>query len=136
MMKYLRQPLLHVLLPLLASTFIYILFRSNTWFHLQVLHYSQNKPLITLEGFTGKIIVNQIPDFCWSYSLASSLFLWHYWSETKFYRFPVFVLLVLLASEFVQLLLSGYFTFDWADVIAAVIAFLLSFWIVYENEKG
>ena len=73
-----------------------------------------------------RLLVNNGPDFCWYYSFASSLHIVNF----IFFKSKLFLYLtviVIVASEMVQIFLSQHFTFDWIDVGAAIIAVGLSY---------
>ena len=127
-----RQTALHILLPLIAGITCYILFRKDTWLHQQFF-FTQRFPLIEAKGTGMKIIAFNLPDFCWSYSLAAALFTWKKWYGESIRYFPLLVLLALLGSEVVQVFLPGIFTFDWIDILAAFNAFLLSYYTSFKN---
>lgn len=126
------QTAFHILLPLIAGITCYILFRKDTWFHRQFF-FGQGFPVIESEGTGIRILAFHLPDFCWSYSLAAALFTWKKWSGASIRYFSLLVLLVLMGSELIQILLSGTFTFDWIDVLAAFIAFLLSYYTLFRK---
>ncbi len=132
----LRLTLIHVILPLIIGGSIYIFFRCNTWLHINILNDNQPVYRCSLNGTTGRIITFQFPDFCWNYALASSLFLWQNWSKIVIPGFPLLVALLLLVAEFAQYFLSSMFTFDAADLVAAILAFWLSFRYVNSYEKS
>lgn len=136
MTSKLRLLVVHVLLPLLAGVLVYILFRHNTWFHIHILSVNRASPFIKLNGAAGNIISYQFPDFCWSYSIAASLILWQISYKVNFSGFSLFVLLIVVAAEVIQLLMPHSFTFDWADILAALLAFLLSFYTLVYYEKS
>jgi hypothetical protein len=117
---------LHVILPVIAGVMIYVLFRKDTWFHHQLLKAISPKAVFSKGIFTDIIAFN-LPDFCWSYSLASALFIWEKWLHTRIRFFTAFVLLLLLVAELIQYFFAPQFTFDWLDLVAAVLAFFLSY---------
>lgn len=127
-----RQTALHILLPLIAGITCYILFRKDTRLHQQFF-FTQRFPLIEAKATGMKIIAFNLPDFCWSYSLAAALFTWKKWYGESIRYFPLLVLLALLGSEVVQVFLPGIFTFDWIDFFAAFIAFLLSYYTLLKK---
>jgi len=127
MKSLLRQMIFHVLLPLIFGIVIYFLFRKDTWFHQYFFSVQMKFPLIEPQNTAGKIMAFNLPDFCWSYSFASALFLWKRWMGSKWVVFPVLVLSLLLVAEFIQLYFSHWFTFDWADIFAALLAYVLSY---------
>lgn len=135
MKKPARPVLLHVVLPLVAGLVIYLLFRSGTWLHGFLLPASGRGPVLPPADSVTRIIAFNLPDFCWCYSFASVLFLWEKWQKNNTRLLPVAVFILLLANEGVQYFLPSSFTFDWADVIAAVLAFILSVFQIRKNEK-
>lgn len=129
---YLRQVVLHCLLPLLAGGLVYLLFRPGPYRLTQV----QTGRHLHGRGWT--MLADTLPDFCWSYSLAMALYLY-----TLYFRRPrrlmaVAVLFLLLGAEAVQLFFPARFTFDGYDLIAAFLAFLLSTYVynkIRRHEK-
>lgn len=128
-----RQTALHILLPLIAGITCYILFRKHTWFHQQFFSGQEELPLIESKSTAIKLMAFNLPDFCWSYSLSAALFTWKKWSGISIRYFPLLVLLALLGSELIQVLLPELFTFDWIDILAAFIAFLLSYYTLFKK---
>lgn len=134
-MKTGRQVLLHVILPLAAGLIIYLFCRSGTWLHRLLLFSPAKPPVIPPSNTFSRIIAFNVPDFCWCYSLSSALLLWEQWQHKKYRWLPAIVLLILLANEAVQYFLPSVFTFDLADMIAAILAFGLSFLLIRKDEK-
>ena len=126
-MKYSRAILIHVLLPLAVGGMAYLLLRSNSWIHAQFFSRGSDLPVIKSHGFMSDILKYNLPDFCWSYSLASSLFIWKRWWDAAIPLFSFWVLLILAGSELIQLLPGSDFRFDPIDLFAAFLAFGLSF---------
>jgi hypothetical protein len=126
---------LFVLLPLIIGTAIYLLMRQGTWLHY-FTGMGRGRPVILAANGLQKILANQGPDFCWCFSLASALFIFQKITGIKSKTYALFVLTVLALSEAIQLLFPGQFTFDWWDVCAAIVAFLLSYILNHHlNEK-
>ena len=79
-----------------------------------------------------RLLVNSGPDFCWYYSFASSLFIINF----ILFRSKLLIwmtVIIIVASEIIQILLPRHFTFDWRDVGAAIIALVLSYCVVKKN---
>jgi hypothetical protein len=130
-----RKIIIHVILPLVAGLAIYVFFRKNTWIHHHLLPpglHTFNIPQSWLNNF----FIFNMPDFCWSYSLTSSLFIWEKSSDYKIKYLPALILLFLVAAESVQYFVPSQFTFDWLDIIAAVSAFFLSYMLNRQNERS
>ena len=129
--KIFQKIFLHIFLPLIIGCIIYLFGRNNTWLN-ENLHGLYIHSAFQNTSFY-KIVVYNVPDFCWDYSLASALFFWgkKYASGRRF--FPIIILALLLASEFIQLLMPTIFTFDWIDVLAAFFAFMLSYLLNYRK---
>ena len=130
----LKQILIHVLLPLIAGLLIYFFFRPDVWF---MQFFDKREALISFYQINRfqKLLIFSGPDFCWAYSLASALFIWEKWQGRFLKYFPTFVFFLIVLSELGQLFISKIFTFDWFDVVAALIAFALSYLLVYRNVK-
>jgi hypothetical protein len=115
-----------VILPLVAGAFIYLLMRNNTWLH-RFIHFNPKNPVVYPIGFIKRLIAYQLPDFCWSLSLAACLFLFQKKLGISAKMIAPLVFFLLISSEFIQYFFAGSFTFDWLDVGAAIIAFTLSY---------
>lgn len=125
--KYFYKILLHIIFPLIVGTVIYISGRHNTALNKYLELFAFHNYRSTSKTWWNKILIYNIPDFCWDYSLASALFLWREMNLIKIKYFGVIVLSLLLATEGVQFFLPHFFTFDWLDMIAAIAAFFLSY---------
>lgn len=134
-MKYSRAILIHVLLPLAVGGMAYLLLRSNSWIHAQFFSRGSDLPVIKSHGFMSDILKYNLPDFCWSYSLASSLFVWKRWWGAAIPLFSFWVLLILAGAEMIQLLPGSDFRFDLIDLFAAFLAFGLSFYFLQQPAK-
>jgi hypothetical protein len=135
MSRVLKAILIHVLLPLLLGFLIYLLFRTNTWFHQTMLPAWKTQFAFDNSTLTA-IFKFHLPDFCWSYSFTSALLLWKYWYKIKLPYFEPFLLLALMASEIIQVFLKPRFTFDWFDLVAAITAFCLSLFFLNKFRNG
>jgi hypothetical protein len=109
------------LLPLIAGGAIYILFRKQglLGFQLDVFSALPNYP-------TGLFLINVMPDFFWAYSFCSALFLFALWFKLSSKYSSILIFILVCSSEIIQLFLQNRFTFDFFDLLASVIAFLLS----------
>jgi hypothetical protein len=127
MSPLLKRLLLHILLPLVIGFFIYFFYRPQVVF---IQWIAERKPLLPLDELQEwqRWLIYSGPDFCWCYSLSSALFTWHQFQFKRIRFFPVLVILLLLLQELLQARLLPQFTFDWADIVAAVLAFGLSYW--------
>lgn len=119
---YIRLILLHCALPLLAGALVYLVFRPANF----LTHFFQVDANLAVKYPLLRTFFFVLPDFCWSYSLASALFLF-----ARYYTFPfsaaaLLIFSVVAGSELVQLFFPTYFTFDVLDLAASVLAFLLS----------
>lgn len=127
---------LHVLLPLVAGGLIYILYRPSVWF-TDIFNFNEGKINSEKTSFLEKLFIFSGPDFCWDYSFASSVFLLNF-----YYKFSskeiiaIVVLLFLIVSETVQLFLEKWFTFSYGDLIAAIIAVIISLLFTPKNAKS
>jgi hypothetical protein len=72
-----------------------------------------------------QLLVGVLPDFLWSFSFANFLYSFVFLRRYQF--FHLFVLLLLVLAELIQLFSGTLFIFDYYDVVAAISAFLLSF---------
>lgn len=129
-----RQLFIHAILPLIAGFLIYFFFRPNVWF---VQFFDKRESLISFSQMNQfqKLLIFSGPDFCWTYSLSSALFIWGNWQGQNLKYFPAFVFFLIVLSELGQLFIPKNFTFDWFDIFAALLAFLLSYLLTYRNAK-
>lgn len=129
-----RQILFHAVLPLFIGFLIYIFFRPEVWF-IQFLQ--KREPLIILKEMNPlqKLLIFSGPDFCWAYSLSSALLIWYKWMGRTINHFGLLVLILVILSELLQLFFPSIFTFGWFDLIAALLAFTLSYLVICGNEK-
>jgi hypothetical protein len=115
-----------VILPLVAGALVYLLLRNNTWLH-HTFGFNPQHPVAAAQGFFGQLLAYQLPDFCWSLSFAACLFLFQSRLGLSAKMIAPLAFILLIVAEFVQYLFPGSFTFDWMDVGAAIIAFLVSY---------
>lgn len=125
MKKYSLIVILHVLLPLIIGGSIYFFFRNHTWLNYYIFQKDQflMKPPI---GFPSKLFLYVFPDFCWSYSFTSATLIWGKFYQIRLKLLPLLILCTLIICEAAQVMFKSYFTFDWFDMIAAILAFILS----------
>ena len=119
---------IHVFVPLLVGFCIYVLFRSSTLIQL-LFPLSQNNDnafLPVSESFLTDIIIYNLPDLCWAYSLTSAFLIWEKWQNVQIGYFLFLLVAGLLLSELLQLAIPAYFTFDWFDILALISGFFLS----------
>jgi hypothetical protein len=127
-----QKIILHVLLPLVAGAAIYYICNPGASIVQRMLpaFLIPEQPLLhSSKSAFVRILLFNGPDFCWSYSFVSSLLFWQHAAGNQQRYFRLIILLLLLGQELIQLLLPGYFSFDIADMIAALIAFLLSLYL-------
>ena len=116
-----RKAFFLCVLPLLVGACIYVLFRREG-----LMGFSINEPRQFKNEF-ARILINTIPDFCWSFSLVNALYLFAKTRTIGFWKTTWLAGLIIILSEAIQLLFPRSFTFDMLDLIAAILAFLLSF---------
>jgi hypothetical protein len=109
-------------MPLLAGAIVYLLFRPVN----PVSSYFHSIKRIPVEYGWLKWFLGIFPDFCWSYSLAFSLYLFGLHYKLNRYHLALAILFLLVFSEWVQLFFPHQFTFDAYDLLAAVFAFSVS----------
>ncbi len=130
-----KKTFFHVLLPLLIGYFIYFFFRPNYWF-VEIINKREGLINISDANWFQQLLIFSGADFCWAYSLSSALFIWSKWQGQKIRIFPVFTFFIIIFSEAVQYFFSQNFTFDWMDMLAAVLAFALSYIIIFRNVEN
>jgi hypothetical protein len=133
MSVFVKKIALHVILPLIIGLIIYFIARPDTWLVQKLLqsrfYFIEKNGDILSTGWFTKFVVFNGPDFCWSYSITSALLYWKFFSSIKIPYFPLFIFLLILMQELVQLLFTRYFTFDIMDIVAAISAFILSWYL-------
>ena len=131
--KYFYRILLHCILPLLIGCIIYLSGRNTTWLneHLKFIQFHFYG--VPQHSWLFNVFKYNLPDFCWDYSFSSALFLWKQKTDTKIKYFPFAVLFLLMASEAIQIFFPFSFTFDWLDMLAAFIAFCLSYFLNHKK---
>ncbi|MEP7231341.1 MAG: hypothetical protein ABI691_13865 [Ginsengibacter sp.] len=129
--SYFYKILLHIAAPLIIGLEIYLNGNQNTWLydHLSFLRLPYN--IHYQNNWWNQLLMYNLPDFCWDYSFAFALFLWRGKNAADRKYFPVIVCLLLMASEAIQIFMPGSFTFDWLDMLAAALAFSLSYFLNY-----
>ena len=84
------------------------------------------------------LLINIIPDFCWAFSFSNALNIYFSQFGLSFWKGAAFIMVLVCFSEFIQVLLPQYFTFDIADLLVEIFAvFLSSVYFhrnVYENN--
>ncbi len=126
---------LHSILPLLIGFLLYFFFRPGVAF---IQWIDKREPLLPLHQLNQvqHWLIYSGPDFCWCYSLSAALFTWHQWQKKPVRFFWVFVLLLVVMQEILQGWLLPHFTFDWTDMIAAILAFWLSYLFVRQKHAA
>jgi len=137
MRSLLKKIVIHILLPLVVGLFIYVGTRQMP---IHLFHALGNFPHDTIienlqnESWLPRIIILSGPDFLWSYSFASALFIWKsYGGGQVSFSFFILVTVIMACSELIQLFFPGYFTFDIADLVAAILATGLSYFLNNRN---
>jgi hypothetical protein len=120
--------LLLCVLPLLIGASVYVFFRQKGLLGLSWAN--PGNPGNDL----GRILINTIPDFCWSFSLANALHLFGAYQQAGFWKTTRLAGLAVIVSEIVQLFFPFAFTFDLFDLFAAILAFALSFLYFKRNQ--
>lgn len=129
-----KQIFFYVLLPLIIGYFIYFFFRPGYWF-VQLL--CKREPLVTIHELSliERIFIFSGSDFCWAFSFSSALFIWENTQYKRFRYLPLLALIIVVGSEFIQHIFNVKFTWDWWDVVAALLAFCLSFVLLRRNNE-
>lgn len=135
MKQNIRLICIHILIPLIIGGFVYLFFRSSTWIHYHIFNYAKVHPIVSLSGTWGNILAFQLPDFCWSYALSSSMFLWKKTNGIRYSYISLLIASIVIGAELIQIFMPAMFTFDSRDLLAAGIAFLLSYHFFNRYEK-
>jgi len=121
----LKKIIIHILLPLLAGVFIYIIFREPVTALHKMLHIGKTVyPLSNEPG--NQFLLFHFTDMCWAYALTTSLILF-----TRFKRFVCAAISIAALSIF-ELKQSSWQLqgFDWLDCGLMILTVLLATLIV------
>lgn len=121
----------HCIFPLFTGFYIYLATREGyNWIQdvFSFIHFSDRSLPWPLE-----VIKFNVSDFCWNYSFASSLFLWKSWTGSVTFSFFLLVTGLMLFAELIQIYIPEWFTFDWKDLVAAILAVGLSYFLNARN---
>ena len=109
-----------IFFPLLLGSLCYVFFRTGSWladiFPLSIKVIPDNKMFLLFIGI--------LPDFLWAFSLGAFLYSFEQYREKCWYS--LLILALLLVSELIQMHLSR-FVFDYFDLAAAFLAWMLSY---------
>ena len=130
---YSYKILLHIISPLIGGCIIYLYYRHNTWLNMHLGFRSITSDNNLQSNWWHEVLVYNVPDFCWDYSFASALFIWRQKTAAGTKYFPIAVFVLLMISESIQIFFPGNFTFDWLDILAAILAFSLSYSLNYRT---
>ena len=131
--SFLFTILLHVFLPLLIGFFIYVFYRPHVWITRYLKSSIDTQSNTENYSFITKWLIFSGPDFCWTYSFASLVFILNYLFKLMSHGVVfIFILLLTEASEMLQLLLAPNFTFSISDMIAILMASTVS---AFLNKK-
>jgi hypothetical protein len=131
--RFFFRVLIHVFLPLLIGLLIYLVYRPNVWL-VAPLNFSSNS-LSGVSNYSAikKWIIFSGPDLCWAYSFASAIFILNHLMKFSSHGFIFIVFLIIVAaSELIQLFLEPNFTFSFPDLVTVVVATCLS---AYLNKR-
>jgi len=120
-MRLLNKVIFHCVVPICLGACIYLFLRPGFAFSIREIPRVQHPDTI-LE----KLFVFSLPDFFWSYSFASALYLFAFQYHINYKKAVLGNVIFILGSEMVQVLFPERFTFDIYDLIAAGCAIILS----------
>jgi hypothetical protein len=127
--------ILHVILPLVLGSLIYIFLRAESTIAFEKIAENYKIYLLLASNPIYNYIINSFPDFCWCYSFLSLQF-GIIWGGVK--KIPLLLNWVIyffpILTEVMQYLKLIGGTADWADVIAYLFAILLNIYI-WQREK-
>jgi len=125
--------LLHVFLPLLPGLFIYVFYRPGVWITKQFNITSVSYTEMSNYSLLKKWFIFSVPDLCWSYSFASLIFILNHLIKFSSHGMAfIAVLIIVAASELVQIFLKPNFTFSFSDLVTVIMACCLS---AYLNKR-
>ena len=131
--KILLRVLLHVFLPLLIGLIIYLFYRPNVWLTKQLNINADSYAEISNYSLFKKWMIFSGPDLCWAYSFASAIFILNHLIKFTSHHFIfIVVLIIVAASELIQLFLKPNFTFSFSDFVTVIIACCLT---AYLNKR-
>jgi len=116
---------IHILLPLFAGVFVYIVFREPVTTLHKFLHI--NRAIYPLSNESGnQFLLFHFPDMCWAYALSASLIFF-----TRINRFLCAAISVAALSVFELKQSSCHLQgFDWLDCGLMILAVFLATLIV------
>ena len=136
-----NKKIAHVIIPIFIGSFIYLIFRSETLIMFDWLHTLGVSDLVIklrkLSLFNAQIplwIKYSLPDGLWVYSLTSLMII--IWkdvrSKSKYYWITSSIIIAIIIE------IGQYFkfipgTYDSIDIFLCLIAFSLSFLILYKK---
>ena len=124
-----KNILRHCLLPLVLGACIYLFFRPVQFTYLLVV-----KPLFSLND-NLRFITQLLPDFLWSYSFTSALYLYALYYKVSVMKMQPVIIFFVLGGEWIQKFDAVPFTYDFNDVCAGIFAILLSSLILLPRHE-
>lgn len=120
--RYFKLSLFHCVLPLITGALVYLFLRPSN-FLSRLFNIQKSVPVKSSLLWQFFFV---LPDFCWSYSLSCALFLFSIFYNFNFKTNAILIFILLVCSEVVQVFFPRQFRFDVFDLLAAVLAFILS----------
>lgn len=119
--------ILNITIPLTIGTAIYLLFRNLTYFSFADL----SSPLLNSHLIPNWILF-QLPDALWAYAFCSCIIaIWKKSSLLTGWLLAAFI--AALTLEFAQLAFIVPGTFDWLDIGAYSVGFIVAFLVSRKN---
>jgi hypothetical protein len=135
--------------PLLVGALVYVFMKpfyswigniSLSYFKHEALVQKINNSTQSWPKFIVTVIRNNLADFCWTYSIASALFLFNESALKKTTVKKLFTILlgIALGEEVVQVWMPFYFTFDFWDVVATFSGVCMSYFflMIVKNKNS
>lgn len=121
MIKSKQNFIVHSIFPLFLGIIVYTFFRHDSVFSLPYLYIN-----LPSDWLIFKLIKNQLTDFFWAYSFASSLLIF---VNVKRIINVTFAIIITCSIEFIN---AKYFkqSFDWADVLVMIIGVISATFIL------
>jgi hypothetical protein len=136
--------ILLIILPLVIGFYIYAAYRpASIGFFSPVDRLVKAwaiPPIIPIDtrqpGIFARFLLFYLPDICWAFALANALALvwWHRVRSPL--RLYAGIATLVAASEILQYWTPRHFTFDWYDLLAAIVAVVLSYSCLKKIKYG
>jgi hypothetical protein len=127
-----RFALFNIMIPLFVGVFIYFLFRGVPFLNTFPLLNRENS-----SSFLLSFCLFNLPDGLWLYALLSSLyFIWKNENTIIKYSWLICVIILSIATEYLQLKKIIIGTFDYFDILNYIFSALIFFFHIFFSSKN